>query len=260
MPPDASFLLSADHVTVRHQGRAILESVSMQVAPGDFVTIVGPNGAGKTTLLKVLMGLVPVDGGIIRRRPGVKIGYMPQRLHADSLLPITVARFLRLKRGANAATIAAVALQAGITSLAQRQLSALSGGEMQRVMLAYALLGQPDVLILDEPVQNLDVAGQLAFYELLERLHRETGLAILMVSHDLHMVMARTRHVICLYHHVCCHGEPGLVSRDPRFVALFGDDMARLLGVYHHTHDHAHDHDAGAAEKYSSASFYTHRT
>lgn len=238
-------LLSAENLTVIRQGRRILDHVSLAVAQGDFLTIVGPNGAGKTTLLKVLMGLERAGSGTLARRDGLKIGYMPQKLVPDPLLPITVQRFLQLKRTLDPTALPRVVEQTGLMPLLPRMLYQLSGGEVQRVLLARALLGKPDLLVLDEPVQNLDISGQMAFYALLDRLHRDNGLAVLMVSHDLHMVMARTKRVICLFHHVCCHGTPDTVSQHPEFIALFGSQMAQLVGVYQHLHDHCHEEGLG---------------
>ena len=239
--------IKADGVSVVRDGGKVLDGVSLELTAGDFVTVVGPNGAGKTTLLKVLAGLLAPDAGRVARRPGLALGYIPQRIGIDASLPMTAERFLRLGRGrSDPAARDAVAGETGIAPLLDRQVQALSGGEWQRVLLARALLGAPDAIILDEPAQNLDISGQLDFYALLERVHRDRGVAIAMVSHDLHMVMASTRRVVCLYHHVCCSGEPRAVARDPEFIRLFGRDMARMMAVYQHDHDHSHDHDGHA--------------
>lgn len=234
-----SSLLAADRLTLIRQGREILHDVSLVVAERDFITLVGPNGAGKSMLLKAMMGLEKIEGGTVTRRQGVKIGYVPQRLLADPTIPITVARFLRLRK--NPAALPEVVAQTSVAELLSCPLHVLSGGELQRVLLARALMDTPDLLVLDEPAQNLDVSGQLAFYKLLEAIYHERHLAVLMVSHDLHLVMASTRKVVCLYHHICCSGEPHIVARDPEFIAMFGDDMARMMAVYHHEHHHTHE-------------------
>lgn len=236
-------LLAAQHISVRRDGRTILDDVSLGIGEKDFITIIGPNGAGKSMLLKCMMGFYAPSAGKIIRRSGLKIGYVPQRLVADQTVPIRVRRFLTLRKRASAAEIERVAGETAITDYLDQPLHVLSGGELQRVLLARALLDNPALLVLDEPAQNLDVTGQLGFYRLIERIYEERDISILMVSHDLHLVMSSTREVVCLYHHICCSGAPHLVTRDPEFVGLFGSDMARLMAVYNHSHDHGHDHD-----------------
>lgn len=238
-----SYLIKADNIFLTRQGNVILHDVTLKIRPHDFVTIIGPNGAGKTMLLKALLGFFPVEKGRIEYRPRLKIGYVPQRFIADATIPITARRFLALRRPVGNAAMQHVAKETGVGNILDCQLSMLSGGELQRVLLARALLNNPDVLVLDEPAQNLDVSGQLMFYKLLEKLHKNRRMSILMVSHDLHLVMASTRQVICLYHHVCCSGEPQAVAKDPEFIALFGNDMARMMAVYHHEHHHEHSRD-----------------
>ena len=234
-------LLKADKLSVVRGGRQVVQEVSLSIEEHDFITIIGPNGAGKSLLLKCLLGLFKPDGGSISRRAGLVVGYMPQSVAPEPTLPITVARFLRLRKRVGAERLREVAELCQVGALLPQQLTALSGGEMQRVLLARALLRQPDLLVLDEPAQNLDVSGQLAFYKLLDDLYSSSKLSIVMVSHDLHMVMASTRHVICLYHHVCCSGEPQVVTQTPEFVSLFGQDMAKMMAVYNHEHHHAHN-------------------
>ena len=153
-----------------------------------------------------------------------------------------VDHFLRLNNAAGIPRLEETASETGITTLLDRPLHGLSGGEWQRVLLARCLMTTPDAIILDEPAQNLDISGQLQFYAQLEQIHQERGIAIVMVSHDLHMVMASTRQVICLFHHICCSGEPRTVARDPEFIQLFGQDMAKMMAVYQHQHDHDHHH------------------
>ena len=233
-------LLSLSDVSLRLQGTPVLEGVSLAVQRGEVVTLIGPNGAGKTSLVRVVLGLIKADSGQVQRQPRLRIGYMPQKLQVDATLPLTVMRFLLLAPGARQ-TDALTALQdVGAEHLQGRPLQQVSGGEMQRILLARALLRKPDLLVLDEPVQGVDVNGQIELYQLITRLRDRYNCGILMVSHDLHLVMATTNTVVCLNRHVCCSGHPEQVSLDPAFVALFGD-QASALAVYNHHHDHDHD-------------------
>lgn len=229
-------LIETEALNVALAGVDVLQNISVTVDKNDFVTIVGPNGAGKSMLLKCLMGFYRPDSGHIWRRPELRIGYVPQKLFPDYAMPITTKRFLGLRKRANESTLLKIAEETGVTSILGSPLHALSGGELQRALITRALLDDPELLVLDEPAQNLDISGQLRFYQLLEQIYRERELAILMVSHDLHMVMASTKRVICLFHRVCCSGTPHTVTQDPEFTSLFGEDMAKMLSVYRHAH------------------------
>jgi zinc transport system ATP-binding protein len=241
-------LIEVEHLSVRYGASEVLRDVSLAVEPGEIVTIVGPNGSGKTTLLRAIVGAVDPAAGRIGRAPGVGIGYVPQRLHIDPTLPITVERFLRLPGGASRVDIAAALSRAGVPDLAKRQMSELSGGQLQRVLLARALVARPDLLLLDEPTAGLDQPGSAAFYALIDEVRRETGCTVLMISHELHVVMAASDRVICLNGHVCCHGTPEHVSSAPEYRALFGTGTRGALALYRHEHDHSHAHDHEAAE------------
>jgi zinc transport system ATP-binding protein len=233
-------LIDVEHLNVRYRANEVLRDVSLHVGPGEIVTIVGPNGSGKTTLLRAIVGSVRAAAGRIATAPGLVIGYVPQRLHIDPTLPITVERFLRLPGGAARQDIAAALARADVGHLASRQMSELSGGQLQRVLLARALLAKPGLLLLDEPTAGLDQPGSAAFYRLIEEVRRETGCAVLMVSHELHVVMAASDRVICLNGHVCCHGTPEHVSSAPEYRALFGTGTHGALALYRHEHDHSH--------------------
>lgn len=251
-------LIAAEHICVRFDGNEVLHDVSLGVAAGEIVTILGPNGSGKSTLLRALLGILPVAEGRIRRQPGLRLGYVPQRLHLDRTMPITVRRFLSLPvRVADAAAEEALA-RVGMAGHGHDQMTALSGGQVQRVLLARALLGDPQLLILDEPTQGLDQPGEAAFYRLIEDVRRTTGVAVLMVSHDLHVVMAASDRVICLNGHICCEGTPRVVSNAPEYRALFGLGTQGALALYRHEHDHDHATDGGGAHHHHHGHDHPH--
>lgn len=235
---DTSVILACEGVSKYYGGQKILEQIDIEVKKGEITTVIGPNGSGKTTLIKILMGLVSPDGGKVFFKPGVTMGYVPQRFAIDHLLPLTVRRFLRLqeqgKRPLN--EIKEIAGKLDIASLLESQMAYVSGGELQRVLLARALLRRPAILVLDEPVQGLDVQGQSEFYTLIDAIRKETSCAVLMVSHDLVTVMAKADKVICINHHICCQGHPEDIHQHPDFLSLFG----RNLAIYTHSHDHVH--------------------
>jgi zinc transport system ATP-binding protein len=240
-PPDPSALVSARGLTVRRGTRTLLQSVDIDVHPREIVTVIGPNGAGKTTLVRALLGLIVPDAGIVLRAADLRVGYAPQRFDVDRALPMTVARFLRLG-GAHSVAEAAIALaEVGAGHLDEQQIASLSGGELQRVVIARALLRKPQLLVLDEPVRGVDYAGEAELYELIGALRDARGLGVLLVSHDLYVVMARSDRVVCINGHVCCSGVPQNVARDPEYVRLFGAEAARAFAVYTHDHDHRHD-------------------
>jgi zinc transport system ATP-binding protein len=236
---DPPLLVSLADVRVAFGRRAALSGVSLALGPREIVTIIGPNGAGKTTLLRVVLGLQRVDAGRVQRRSGLRIGYVPQRFSVDETMPLTVQRFLGLVPGAQRTTSEVLA-EVGAGHTAALPLQTLSGGELQRVLLARALLREPELLVLDEPAQGVDITGQVELFALIRRLRDATGCGVLLVSHDLHLVMAATDRVICLNHHVCCSGHPAAVSRDPAYRALFGAAVDGLA-LYAHRHDHRHD-------------------
>lgn len=233
-------LLSLGNVSLRLNTTDVLEGVNLSVRRGEIVTLIGPNGAGKTSLVRIVLGLLKASGGKVWRQPRLRIGYMPQKLQIDPSLPLTVLRFLLLVPGTRRPAVEAALAEVGAEHLIARPLQQVSGGELQRILLARALLRQPDLLVLDEPVQGVDVNGQIELYQLITRLRDRYGCGVLMVSHDLHLVMATTNTVVCLNRHVCCSGHPEQVSLDPAFVAMFGE-QASALAVYNHHHDHAHD-------------------
>ncbi|KWT65789.1 Zinc ABC transporter, ATP-binding protein ZnuC [Hyphomicrobium sulfonivorans] len=237
--PDA--LISARGVSVTRGGRDQLIDVNLDINEREIVTLIGPNGAGKSTLVRVLLGLEKPTRGEVHRRADLRIGYVPQRFDSDVSVPMTVERFLTLGLGRNGGRVEDLLRQVDAASVAQQQLGQLSGGELQRVLLARALLRKPNLLVLDEPAQGVDYSGEADLYNLIGRLRDEAGFGVLLVSHDLHIVMARSDRVVCLNRHVCCSGVPQAVAQHPAYGRLFGPQAARAFGIYRHEHDHHHD-------------------
>ncbi|WP_075182010.1 zinc ABC transporter ATP-binding protein ZnuC [Pantoea sp. 1.19] len=234
-------LISLENIAVSFGGRRVLSDVSLVLKPGRILTLLGPNGAGKSTLVRVVLGLIAPDSGTLTRPPRLRIGYVPQKLHLDPTLPLSVERFMLLRPGVKRAEILPALMRVQAGHLLHYPLQKLSGGEMQRLLLARALLNQPQLLVLDEPTQGVDVNGQVALYDLINQLRNELHCGVLMVSHDLHLVMAKTDEVLCLNQHICCSGTPEVVSSHPEFIAMFGPRGAEQLAIYRHHHNHRHD-------------------
>jgi len=243
-------LIRATNISLKDGEKTLLHDISLSISAGEIITIIGPNGAGKTTLLNILLGLRKSSSGEVKRLSQLRIGYMPQRLQLNPQLPLTVERFLALatissptvtdKKDSAPPSIDSALKRTGVAHLKQYDMNNLSGGEIQRVLLSRALLREPQLLVLDEPVQGVDIGGQNQLYQLIRELRNELNCGVLMVSHDLHLVMAATDHVICLNQHICCHGHPESVSNHPAYLELFGH-AATNLATYTHHHDHDHD-------------------
>lgn len=241
-PIPAKSLITVQNLSVGYGANTVLHDVTLSVEAGEIVTIVGPNGSGKTSLLKAIIGAARPTSGQVQLKPGLRIGYVPQTLHIDATLPITVERFMSLTQRVTRTDCVSVLATAGVPDLLKRQMSQLSGGQFQRVLLARALINRPDVLLLDEATQGLDQPGSAAFYRQIEDVRRDTGCAIVMISHELHVVMSASDRVICLNGHVCCAGTPAVVASAPEYRALFGTGTGGALALYRHDHDHDHDH------------------
>ncbi|MDX1352195.1 MAG: ATP-binding cassette domain-containing protein [Thiomicrorhabdus sp.] len=264
---NATPLIKAENVSHQFGSNSVLQHISLEVFPKEIVTLIGPNGAGKSTLLKILLGLIQPSQGSVSRQKNLQIGFMPQKIQIDPTLPMTVKRFLELGlpqnnlfkglfHGRFQATHSNTLLEKtthdlDIKELLNQPIQKVSGGEMQRILLARALIRKPNLLVLDEPVQGVDLQGQTEIYDYINKIRNEYGCGILMVSHDLHIVMRHTDEVLCLNQHMCCTGHPKNVSQSSEFQALFGD-LSESLAIYEHHHNHDacehthglhHDHD-----------------
>ncbi|WP_432210388.1 zinc ABC transporter ATP-binding protein ZnuC [Marinobacter alkaliphilus] len=236
--PDA--LVRLHQLTVQFDDRPVVDRVEMAVRRGDIITIIGPNGAGKTTLIKAVLGIQKPSSGKVSLANSLVIGYVPQHLSLEATLPLSVRRFMLLS-GRSGAECEAALERTGVRHLLDASVHHLSGGEKQRLLLARALARRPDLLVLDEPAQGVDINGQAALYDLIRQLRDELNCGVIMISHDLHLVMAATDKVICLNQHVCCSGYPADISHDPAFIETFGHQVAESLAVYHHNHNHRHN-------------------
>ncbi len=236
----ATTLLEVRNLGVNQAGHWLVRGVNLSLHRGEIVTLIGPNGGGKTTTLRALLGIVPMIEGTLKRSAGLRIGYVPQRISIDASLPLSVSRFMSLTGAQPQNLIHQALATVGIASLRNLPVQTLSGGEFQRLLLARALIRKPDVLILDEPVQNVDFAGEIALYELIRQIRDQLQCGILLVSHDLNIVMAQTDTVVCLNGHVCCDGEPQRVAESKEYRELFGPRAAAALAVYQHHHNHQH--------------------
>ena len=234
-------LIELKNINVAFEQKTALQNINLNIYPNSIITIVGPNGGGKSTLLKILLKLQKPTSGDVIYHKNVRIGYVPQKIHLDHSLPLTVERFLALKKGVTAGEISTALEQLSVAHLRNNNMQRLSGGEMQRVLLARAILNKPNLLVLDEPTQGVDISGQAELYQLIQRTQQQLNCAVLMVSHDLHIVMADSKEVLCINQHICCAGTPETLSNDPTFMRLWGDQLSQNVRFYTHHHNHHHD-------------------
>jgi zinc transport system ATP-binding protein len=235
-------LITLNNISLSHNGKNVLDDVSFKLHEGEFITLIGPNGAGKSSLIKVLLGVIKQDSGDITYTDNIRLGYTPQTFSANPFIPISVKDFLTLNQKLDSEFMLKTFELTGIKDLLKSPLKNLSGGELQKVLLTRALLNKPNVLILDEPAQNLDIDGQMQLYKLIQDIHQQQNCAVLMVSHDLHRVMKESTQVLCLYHHICCEGLPESILKDEKFNDLFADQINDLMATYEHHHNHHHEH------------------
>lgn len=233
-------LVTLENAGIFRGGRWLVRGVDLSVGRGEIVTLIGPNGSGKSTTAKMALGILKPDEGKAQRQPGLRVGYVPQKIAIDWALPLTVGRFMHLTGRPDQSEVEDALKAAGVDHLETAELRNLSGGEFQRVLLARVLAARPALMVLDEPVQGVDFAGEVALYDLIKRIRDELGCGILMISHDLHVVMAATDRVICLNGHVCCSGTPTAVAESQAYRSLFGARAGAILAVYEHSHDHTH--------------------
>ena len=233
-------LIDISKLEVKYGSKKVLQNINLSLNANEIVTIVGPNGSGKTTLFKAIIGSVPLSKGKISIKPNLRIGYVPQQLKVDQTLPITVERFLKLATRNNNDIEKMIAFF-GSENIFREQINSLSGGQMQRVLLARALVDKPEILLLDEATRGLDQPGIAAFYRKIENISKETNCAVLMISHDLHVVMRASDRVICVNGHICCQGTPENVATSPEYQTLFGSNIDGSFALYRHKHDHNHD-------------------
>ena len=222
-------IVKVEKLSVAFNGNQILKDLSFEVKKGEIMAVVGPNGAGKTVLFRALLGLIPYEG-TIDWQPNVKIGYVPQRFVVERDMPLNVREFLGYKDGKG--KISEILKWVGLGDVLNRPLGFLSGGELQKVLIAFALLGNPQVLLFDEPTTGIDIGGEETIYNLLRKLRDEHGITVIFISHDIHVVYEQATNVLCLNREKMCFGPPHHALSAEELKKLYGTD----IGVYEHTH------------------------
>ncbi|WP_341757069.1 MULTISPECIES: metal ABC transporter ATP-binding protein [unclassified Candidatus Tisiphia] len=229
-------LIKFSNVSKRFGKKLPLANINFTVKKGEVTTLIGPNGAGKTTIARLILGLDTPSSGNIIIHHNIKIGYVPQRLDFASDLPITAENFLYLlASNSNNKDWQELGNFIDFDNYKHHDISELSGGQFQKLMLTATLLNNPDLIILDEPTQSLDVTSQQEFYRIINQIKRRLNITIFMISHDLFTVMKNSDQVICLNGHICCSGKPNDLAENQDFL-----DTLSSIGFYIHHHDHKH--------------------
>ena len=237
-----NLLIKLDNIGIFRSDKWLIRGISLELSKGEIVTLVGPNGSGKTTTAKVVLNILkPDEGKMIFNAK--KVAYLPQAISIDWTLPIRVRDFMKLTSKLSDVEVTEALNLTGVEKLISSDLRNLSGGEFQRVLLARAIARKPDLLVLDEPAQGVDFNGEISLYNLIKEISEQLECGILLISHDIHFVMAATDQVICLNGHICCSGSPNAVIKNPAFVELFGARASSALSFYEHQHDHDHGND-----------------
>ena len=242
MNNNKKILLKLENAGYTVNDKALVKGVSFEVKQGEIVTLIGPNGSGKSTTAKIALGIHKKIDGKVKKFTN-KIGYVPQKISVDWTLPLRVIDFMILTENLTDDQINIALNLTGVEHLKNKNLSNLSGGEFQRVLISRAIAKQPNLLVLDEPVQGVDFKGEVALYELIKKISEKINCGILLISHDLHVVMSATDFVICLNGHVCCSGKPHIIAQNEKYKELFGDRASNVLSLYEHQHDHSHSQD-----------------
>ena len=242
MNNNKKLLLKLENAGYTVNNKSLVRGVSFEVKQGEIVTLIGPNGSGKSTTAKIALGIHKKIDGKVKKFTN-KIGYVPQKISVDWTLPLRVIDFMILTENLTDDQINIALNLTGVEHLKNKNLSNLSGGEFQRVLISRAIAKQPNLLVLDEPVQGVDFKGEVALYELIKKISEKINCGILLISHDLHVVMSATDFVICLNGHVCCSGKPHIVAQNEKYKELFGDRASNVLSLYEHQHDHSHSQD-----------------
>lgn len=228
-------------ISLSLNNQQILKNINLELKKGEITTLIGPNGGGKTSIARILIGILKASSGEVFISKNAKIGYMPQKLEIEKTIPLRVIDFLNLSATAEAmARLEAMAKKLLIENILEKSIHKISGGELQKALLVKTLINNPDILVLDEPTQYMDIAAQAEFYQVIEEIREQKNCAILIISHDLHIVMQKTNQVVCINRHICCEGSPESINNHPEYLSLFGKDRIDNITIYSHHHDHKH--------------------